>query len=137
MVAEVRSGGIGNRAREQHALKDKGRKSTSMSACPEVGVCVCVCVSHAGVTHQGVCVGGGGAGGDPLANRGRLPLAARLPATPPLPPPFPIHKNAAKMAGRREPFFVNGGGDVGRARAPPSLHSFPRLGPEGRGGAAG
>lgn len=65
MVAEVRSGGIGNRAREQHALKDKGRKSTSMSACPEVGVCVCVCVSHAGVTHQGVCVwkGGGGAQG--------------------------------------------------------------------------
>lgn len=49
----------------------------------------------------------------------------------------PFTKNAAKMAGRREPFFVNGGGDVGRARAPPSLHSFPRLGPEGRGGAAG
>ena len=105
MVAEVRSGGIGNRAREQHALKDKGRKSTSMSACPEVGVCVCVCVSHAGVTHQGVCVGGGGAGGDPLANRGRLPLAARLPATPPLPPPFPIHKKRSEDGGPARALF--------------------------------
>lgn len=105
-----------------------------MSACPEeVGWCVCVRAPRESDPSRW-----GDPWGDPLANRGRLPLPARLPATPALPPPFPIHKNAAKMAGRRRAlFFVNGGGDVGRTRAPPSLHSYPRREPEGRGGAAG